>query len=405
MSDRNSVLFARQPILDEHMGLFAYELLYRDPGRPIRSQRDGDRATGHVVVESLSNLHEHVSDTAVPMFVNLTRSVLLDFSDPPFPPEMMVMELLEDIHVDQAVIDAVAALKEKGFRIALDDFVWKEEWKPLLPMADIIKVDVLDCTAGQVGFLVERLKPFDAILLAEKVESRTMFEHCRRLGFSLFQGYFFAQPELVSGAKLSPNASNLLELMGSINKPDIDAKTLALVISRDAVLTLKLLRLVNSAAFSAGRSIDTIQQAVAVLGLRKLRSWVMLLLLAGVENKPPELLRMLVLRAAMAERVGAALAIDQPDRCFMVGLISGLDAMMDAPAELVLDNLPLADAMREAVLHGKGPLGGLIEAIKSYEQADWENVFARLPGVSPRTLWDAYRDSLQWVSEVMRELR
>jgi EAL and modified HD-GYP domain-containing signal transduction protein len=400
-----SVLFARQPILDQQKKLVAYELLYRDALRPIVNQRDGDRATGKVVVGALSAMHDAPGAISVPMFVNLTRSVLLAFTDPPFPPEFMVLELLEDINVDAAVVDAVKDLKAKGYRIALDDFVWRESWRPLLPLADIIKVDVLDCPAAEVTFLAQRLQRFDATLLAEKVESRTMFEHCKRLGFELFQGYFFARPESVAGKKLSPNAGALLDLVGQLNKAEITTQELGEVIRRDAVLSVKLLRLVNSAAFQSGRKIDSVRQAIALLGLNRLRSWVMLLLLAGVADKPHELLRLIVLRAGMAERLSRALKIDTPERCFTAALFSGMDAMLDVPLPEIMARLPVSDALRLAVTEGEGEIGALLRAVKAYEQADWDSVSTALPKAELDALFDAYVESLVWTDSVLRDVQ
>lgn len=391
-------LVGRQPILDRDQRAFGHELLYRsaDGGGPAGV--DGDRMTSRVVLDAFLAIGiERVVGNGL-AFVNVTREFLLDDDPPPLPRERVVLEILEDAVIDEELIGAVRSWRERGFTIALDDFVYDPRWEPLLPLASVIKVEVPALDEAGLAEHVRRLRRDGVRLLAEKVETRAEFEELRALGFDLFQGYFFARPEVVSGRRLPENRLATVQLLGALQRPDVDLAKVDALVSQDVALSYKLLRCINSAAFALPRRVESIHRAVVFLGLRALKRLVALAAMAGAEDKPSELVRIALVRARMCERLCAALPGIDEDSGFTVGLFSTLESLMDAPLAEILDKLPLAEEVSAALLAGEGLLGEVLACVLAYERCDWDH--ARAAGLDPAAIGRAYAEAVDWSYQI-----
>lgn len=391
-------LVGRQPILDRDQRAFGHELLYRsaDGGGPAGV--DGDRMTSRVVLDAFLEIGiERVVGDGL-AFVNVTREFLLDDDPPPLPRERVVLEILEDAVIDEELIGAVRSWRERGFTIALDDFVYDPRWEPLLPLASVIKIEVPALDEAGLAEHVRRLRRDGVRLLAEKVETRAEFEELRALGFDLFQGYFFARPEVVSGRRLPENRLATVQLLGALQRPDVDLAKIDALVSRDVALSYKLLRCINSAAFALPRRVESIHRAVVFLGLRALKRLVALAAMAGAEDKPSELVRIALVRARMCERLCAALPGIDEDSGFTVGLFSTLESLMDAPLAEILDKLPLAEEVSAALLAGEGLLGEVLACVLAYERCDWDH--ARAAGLDPAAIGRAYAEAVDWSYQI-----
>ncbi len=321
-----SVLLARQAIYDTNLRVYAYELLFRAHDTGKGGFSDGDQATSTVLLNAFTALPIAELLEGKPAFVNFTRN-LLD-NPPPIDPSRLVVEILEDIDIDAGTIAAIRELKRQGYTIALDDYVFAEHHGELLEMADLIKIDVLALGLDQVRTLLGQLRGSKAILLAEKIETQEMFETCNQMGFKLFQGYFLARPQIVKGRSLRSDQRTVLQLISTMRKPEVEFREIEKVIQTDAVLVLKLLRLINSAMFQQQREVTSLRQALTMLGITKIRSWTQLLALSNMDNKPAALFTTTMVRA----RFGQLLAEQTRRRelpgetQFTIGLLSTLDA-------------------------------------------------------------------------------
>lgn len=403
-----TTLLARQPIYDAKLNIQAFELLFRSSDPDAARVDDGDAASSTVLLNAFTALPVADMLEGKPAFINFTRE-LLDHTLP-IDPSRLVVEVLEDVVIDADTIAAITRLKTQGYRIALDDYLYADHHAELLPLADIIKIDVLNQSWDEVVALTARLRPFGAQLLAEKVETRDMFDACRALGFVLFQGYFLARPQLVKGRKLSGNQHTALQLMAALRKPEISLREVEALIQTDAVLSLKVLRMVNSAMFSLNREIDSIQRATALLGLERIRSLAQLLILAGQENKPKSLFASTLLRARLGQVMAEQSSDDtiSGDTQFTAGLLSTLDAYLDMDLEDILKEVPLSATMKEAILHRRGTSGLLLDAAVAFDQAaleriDWNRLSAL--GIASSTARDLYIESLRWVAEILRTFK
>ncbi len=393
---------ARQPILDRSLRLYAYELLFR-PSATARSAGtlDPNLMASRVILGALGDIGLEGLVGEHRAFVNMTRDLLLSAAHEVLPPGATVLELLEDVPADDEVLEAVEALSRRGYRIALDDFVYHPSLEPLLELADIVKLDVLEMSFDEIERAVDKLRPFDVQLLAERVETHEMYQRCRGMGFDYFQGYFFARPQIVAGRTLPHGQVTALELLRLLNDPGTDFDELEAVVSRDMSLSYRLLRHLNSPALGLRRKVTSSREALVLLGERNVRKWASLVVFSSVGgDKPSELLKSAQVRARMCEQLAVAAGEPvAPATAFTAGLFSLLDALLDRPMEVALAPLGLTGDLREALVDGSGPLGDVLAVALAWERGDWDAVTARRErvAVADEVLRRCAFDAFQWV--------
>ena len=397
-----SVLLARQPIFDRELGLFAYELLYRGVHPLESSMISGDSATCQVVMNALcgSDPSEY---HGIPVFLNLTESMLLSESSPPLPTESVVFEVLESVRPSPLLFKNLLKLHQAGFRLALDDFVWNDDMRPAIDLAHFIKIDIRQYDAPALAALVKQLLPFNKILLAEKVETQEELTYCLDLGFQLFQGYFLERPQPVVGKKISPRLDLVMNIYTALQRESVTPHELSEYISQDPQLSFQLLRIINSAAFARQRKVQSLREAVMLLGLQQLRTWIMVIALADDASKPPELLQTLLVRARLCENIMRKSSAARADAAFLMGLFSGLDALLDIPLEVLVTRLPLAEDVQAALTHHEGDLGLLLKNAIAFERAQWQDFAPHK--LSAEDWQQHYFAALKWANEVAVPLR
>lgn len=373
MSD---VFVGRQPIFDLKLNVFAYELLYRSGQQlnPAAARISGDRATTDTIVNTFLEIGLDRLVGKAYAAINLTESFLLEAGKLPFSPNQVILEILEDVPVTPALIAAVGALKTRGYMIALDDYIYSPEHKPLLHLADIVKIDIMAMDKAALKDSVDLIKPYRVKLLAEKVETPEEFSFCRRLGFDYFQGYFLSKPQIITGEKLPTNRLTLLNMLAQLNNPKSETEDLVEAINTDVTMGYKLLKLINSAAFNLPRKIDSLQHGIMLLGRKRLASWASMLAIGAMDDRPPEMLRTTMIRAKMCELLAEQAGIRQTERHFTVGMFSALDLLMQRPLARLIAPLPLSEEMITALLDHAGEMGEVLACVLAYEIADWENV-------------------------------
>jgi EAL and modified HD-GYP domain-containing signal transduction protein len=399
-------LLARQPIFNVHMKVVAYELLCRSSHINKANFNDGDAASSQVLLSAFTELSINNVVGKHQAFINFTRNLLQ--TPPPFDRKQLVVEVIEGQKVDASMLHALKVLRENNYTIALDDFVLTPETEHLIPYADIIKLDVLQLSTSDVNTHIEYLKPFGITLLAEKVETYEMLEFCKSAGFDLFQGYFLARPQIISGRKMSDNRQSVLQLLSAMQDPEVPVDKIEKMLARDAVLSFKLLRLVNSAAFGLARTIDSLKQAIMLLGLNKIKNWVNILAMSNLGDKPHELSVSALTRARMCELIANQLnGNPKTDGYFTVGLLSTLDAFMDAPMASLLDSISLSKHINDAILRQLGSEGKVLEITTHYEKGAWDKIdweYLEHNGITAGQLAQIYVDTLEWVDKTISDL-
>ncbi len=394
MLTSDQVLLARQPIFDAQLNVVAHELLFRGDFETV----GGAQASATVLLNAFDQGLLRSGPDAVPAFVNFTESMLYDL--PPFEPNAVVIELLEDIPPTAQVVAQVRQIREMGYRVALDDYVDTEAMTALLRQVDIVKVDVLETPAEQLEPLVARLRAFNVTLLAEKVEDHAQFERCRALGFTWYQGFFFARPEPVQGRSAGLNRQAVLPMIAALQDEDLAPATLARIIGNDSGLTFKVLRLANSAATRRAVPIDTIAQAITMLGLRRLQNFATLVALSNLGHKPAELEAYTNFRAHLCEQLGMLSTTTISDDVFhTAGILSCCDAYFDAQLSALLPTLPVSDDMQRALLEHSGAIGTILQAATQLQEGRFDRVnwglLADL-GLSAEVIHQALWDTVAW---------
>ena len=396
------IFIGRQPIYNRERGVYAYELLFRSAQQNAANIIDGDKATSDVIINTFMEMGlENIVGNKL-AFINLTRTFFVNETNISLPKDRVVLELLEDIEADDEVVAGVKRLHEQGYSIALDDFIYHESLQPLVELADIIKIDIKALNKDEIREHVTQLRTYSLRLLAEKIETQDDFDFCVELGFDYFQGFFFAQPKVIRGKRLPNNRLAILKLLSRLNDPDITPNELEELIAQDVAFSYKILRYVNSAAIALPRKIESIQEAVVILGMATIRTWTTLLAMSHIDDKSTELVVIAMIRAKMAENMARARKEPDPNTYFTVGLFSALDALMSNSMEEILTQLPLADHITEALLHHSGPHGKALSCVLTYERSEWEHINCGV--LSASDIRDAYLSAMQWANEVCQSL-
>ncbi|QOL48117.1 EAL and HDOD domain-containing protein [Massilia litorea] len=403
---------ARQPILGRDQHMVAYELLFRAAGEHDDARlTDGAAATAAVISHaSQLGLEQVVGNNLA--FVNVDEVVLMDDYVRFLPPHKVILEILETVKPTEPLLARVAELKELGFKFALDDVIdHSEEVEKLLGLVDVVKIDLQGVAPEALGHLCASLRTSGKKLLAEKVETQQEFRLCMELGFDYFQGYYFARPVILSGRKITPSELVILHLLELINS-DADDATIETAVKRDPLISLNLLRLVNSRAAGPERRIESVAEALTQLGRKQLRRWLQILMFAApgsqVELASP-LLQLATTRGKLLELMSLEvypLDVSGAERAFTVGIMSLADALFSMPMADILDNVELASDVRAALLERAGDLGAMLDVVERLEKADTGRCFTqalRRLGLTSKQVREIELAAFDWVSELVHD--
>ncbi|MDP3721754.1 MAG: HDOD domain-containing protein [Anaerolineaceae bacterium] len=397
------LLVGRQPIFNRTMQVYAYELLYRSGDGNRADFSDADMATTQVVLNALieMGLESIVGDAIV--FINLTRNFLIGNFPILLPANRVVIEILETVESDPQLLEAVSALRKKGFTLALDDVITLDRISPFVGIANIIKLDLMQIDRVDLPDIVAGVKSSGFKVLAEKVETQADYNLCRRLGVDYYQGYFLCRPNVVRSQKMDSSRLVIMQSIAMLQNQKTNFTDLETIIARDVGLSYKLLRLSNSGYYSFTTEVKSLRQAISLIGLDTMRGWMSLILMSSLVDKPPELTNIALQRAHMSESIAKIYGQPQPEIFFLVGLFSVLDALMDQPMADIIPELNLSATISDALLKYEGLPGFILKAIKAYEMGDWATV--KTLNIPDETLTSIYLDSIKWTDILAKEIR
>ncbi|KTD45455.1 putative Diguanylate phosphodiesterase (EAL domain) [Legionella quinlivanii] len=396
-------LLARQGIYDKTSSVFAYELLYRNS--EIQNQTSalstvsGELATYSVLLDLFTNLNVEAIVGGKRAFINFTHLHLVQQIPALLPKHKIVIEVLETVAINQQLILSLISLKKQGYQIALDDFIFREELIPLIQIADIIKIDVLNLDREQIQTQLSSLHSFNGKLLAEKIETKSQFDLCLSLGFELFQGFFLDKPQSLQGQAISENKMQILRLLAEINDEDVAVERVEEIILQIPKLSYRILRLANSASIYSSRKVDSLMDAITKLGLNQISHWLSLLLLASHDDMASDLLERTLIRAKMCELLSRAMDYQKPHQAYTVGLLSTLDGILNEPMTSLLEKMGLSEALNEALLNYKGILGKVLKFTMDYEQANFKELES-IP-VATEVLLNSYLEGIEYANYIM----
>jgi len=392
------VFVARQPIYDSAMAVTAYELLYRPSPRSTRADiTNPGLATIEVVTNAALEIGLERLAGGLPIHVNFPEELLTTVPDLPLRPELAVIEVLEQVPPKPEVIAGIRMLRERGHKIALDDYLPRSGDTRLLDVADIVKIEITELSTEQLGELVKRLKARNLKLVAEQVETLEQFERCIELGFDGFQGNFLQHPQTFRAKRVPSSRLSTLRLVASLQSEDYSLDEVESLLSQNVSMSYHVLRCINSSYYNLPRKIESIRQAIVILGVESLRQLCALLCLQGLDDRPPSLYIQAMTRARMCEQLGRLSGTHDCGPFFITGLFSLLGALVGMPTQKVVEELPLSASVTRALVAGEGVLGEAPQCARAYERAAWSHVvFKSQP---PHLIRAAYVDALFWAEQ------
>lgn len=406
------IFIGRQPILDREQQLYAYELLFRSGRQNFAQISDDTTATATVLSHAITELGLEAALGPYLGFINLDARMLMSEVLEMLPRDKFVLEVLETVELTPDVVARCRTLKDLGFTLALDDFVTLEDQhRPLLEMADIVKVELMGMSEADLAGTVGALRRWPVKLLAEKVDSEAQVRHCLELGFELFQGYYFAKPTIIAGKKLSHSEMTLNRLLGLILE-DADTGELEAIFKPEPGLTLNLMRLTNSAASGLRQKITSVRHAITVLGRRQLQRWLQLLVYADASPNGPlasPLMQLAATRGRFMELLAGELMgsdRDLVDRAFMTGIMSLMPTLLHVPIGEVMQGLNVANDVHEALEQRDGVLGRMLQLAEKQEEGDMDACFAlvaELPGLDNDRVNAILAQALAWANNIGQE--
>jgi len=406
---QEQIYLGRQPILDAKQSTVAYELLFRSGSSLAANVTDDLMASANVIINTISQFGiDHVLGGHLG-FINVSYELLMSDMIELLPPDHIVLEILETVEIDDRAAERCRELKAKGFRLALDDFVYDPSYEPLFNLIDIVKFDVMLSSAEEIAQNLKILRKHTHIrFLAEKVEDQAQFQHYLKAGFALFQGYFFARPAVITARKANPSQMTLLRVMGMI-LGDAQVEQIEITFKQSPNLTIGLLRLVNSVGMGLSRQIGSLHQALVVLGQRQLLRWVQLLLYSHEpDGAASPLFQLAATRARLMETV-SVLCTENPERsqriaerAFMVGILSLSDVLLGMKMEEIIGQLGLIEEVKSALLRREGFLGDLLNLAEKMETGDFAvaSDLQHKLGLSTADLGKAQLEAMQWAANL-----
>lgn len=401
---------ARQPIIDGRGKTYGYELLFRSGGeKTIAEIPDQDLATMMVATSGFSRSQD-VTDLSKRIFINFPKELVIHGSPRALPPNVTVIEIQSDIESSEPLCSEVKKLKEEGYSIALDDFTTGPEFRELLEFTDIIKIDVLGKSDNEVKEILNGTADSRILTLAKKVDSKSSYSKMRELGFDLFQGFFFAYPENLTGRTIKSFQATKLKILAAIDDPSVDIEKLVELVASDPGITYRLLRLLNSAAFGFASKIESVRHSVMLLGNTRIRHWLRMVVLSDLvsTDKPQELLVLSLNRGKLLEELADAGQMPgyHPESLFLFGMLSLLDTLLDVSFYEIFKKLPLPPSFQEGYTDPKSPMAAFLHLLQALERAEIQQLLeaCRTLEIKPQAFSEAAVRANLWTDSIVSEL-
>jgi EAL and modified HD-GYP domain-containing signal transduction protein len=403
------LILGRQPILDKEGFTCGYELLFRNPGEDVAVISDNTSATARVLVNIVQNfgLDKLLGDKAG--FVNINENILMQDVLDVLPPDRLVFELVENTVVSRNLVEKIKRYREKGYRFALDDLFFSDEYllmfTPLLPLVDYIKVDFLLSSRKDIQYKTRELKKFPARLLAEKVEDQESYQYALDAGFELFQGYYFAHPNIIAKSSIEPSKISILKLLNLLNS-DSHLDKIETEFKIHPEFSLKLLKLINSSSFFIRSEVRSIRHAITLLGRQQLQKWLIIMLYASRnrETGKSPLLETVLLRARAMELLAGKIfgtMSGMTGDAYFTGLLSMLDAIFSISVQELMSSLNIEGSIRSAIEKREGNLGKLLRLIETSDDRS-QSVNAEIMqefSLSPDDVSEVKYQSFEWLAD------
>ncbi|GAA5110704.1 EAL and HDOD domain-containing protein [Alloalcanivorax gelatiniphagus] len=396
------VLLACRPIYTRGQDVAALQLLVQGENGKEASLADLEHS-GPIILGTYTSLFQKGRIKSVPSFLRVTEEMLMSPSLPSLPRRQYILEIPGELVLTSDLVERLRDLARRGYRLALADYdPDDDELDVLLDIIHIVKVNTRALDQAGVERAAERLRRHGVERLADHLDDREVFRRCLDLGFDYYQGDFLSTPEPVKGKKIAASNLLLLQLLSELHNPDASPARLEQIAMKDAQLTWRILKSVNSAAMGLRREVNTLSHAIALLGMDELRRWANLFLVEGAPDKPEALAREMLIRGRMCETLSELCDRPDPVDHFIVGLLSQLDTLLDIGMEELMDQVPLNQSIKLALLTRAGGLGEILTEVEAYQAGRFDELHL----LKERAYYEvAYRHSVAWARQVQQVMR
>jgi len=396
---------ARQPIFDRNNDVIAYELLFRNGCENVYNNVDGNQATLNVIANSFYEFNFKAVTDNKKAFINFTEELIKEEIAIILPCEEVVIEILENVEPTDEIINACKKLKEKGFVLALDDFVYDKKYNKLIGLIDIIKIDFIITKGYDRKKIFGLLKVNNKIkFLAEKVENIKEYNEAMILGYTYFQGYYFSKPTIIEGKSIPSNKYIALKILRLVNRKEFNFNELEDLILKDVSLSYKITRLINSSAYGIRNEVNSIKYAITLIGEKEIVKWLYVVLLNDLKgNNPNELVKVALQRAKFCELIcNMSIYKEKKFLAYMTGLFSVMDAILNSSMESIIKDLNICDEMKAGLIGEENTLNRILKLVISYEKGEWENAmdYTRKIEVDISKIPEMYLESLAWADHI-----
>jgi EAL and modified HD-GYP domain-containing signal transduction protein len=378
--DAPSLYLVRRPVFDSQRKVWGYELFRKDfsgleaPG--------GSGAPDGLLVDLTASGYlqmQQILERGKKVMIPFSEASILQEAPYALPPVYAAVQVGIGVWESAEALESLKRLKSDGYLVAALGLPGGKGAESCARLADIICLETAGLEEKDLAARVKASRGGHALLMARDVADHDAFDRCQKLGFTLFSGDFFKQPQIVSGRGLTSHEVSRLNLLRQVEQDEADVDELAKMVQADPAISFRLLTYLNSSAFSFSRKVNSIQQAIKLLGWKNIRAWLRVVLLADmVQTSVPtqELLFVSVQRGKFLELIAKGHKLDlEPDSAFLLGLFSLLDAMLGMPMADVVDHLPLEDPLPDALLGKESvPYLGLLELARQFENPDWDEL-------------------------------
>jgi len=400
------VYVARQPIFDRRMDVFGYELLYRRSMNNFYEGIDDTHSTAEVINSAFLVMQFDELTEGGMAFINFSTELLERGIPHLLPKEKVIVEILEHVDATEETVEACKKLKEAGYTISLDDFVFKDSHIPILDMAHIVKIEFNKTPIAEQKKLIQEYK-HKIRFLAEKIETREDYQLAVSMGYELFQGYFFSKPVIIKGKEIAGPNPNLFRVVSELNNREPEFEKITGIIERDINLSYKLLRLANSVYYAASQKFTSINDAIVRLGIDEMRRWVYLMMLKEIRTvENSELVKTSIIRAKLMELLAIEMGMKEKGfEYFLTGMFSSIDTLLNREMDDILEDLALSRDVEDALLGYLNDMRKILNTVLIHEMANWENwdnVNIRVGDrtVSKERFMNLYFEALLWAVEV-----
>lgn len=401
------IFVGRQPILDREGRIFGYELLYRNSERNSFPDINPEQATIQLLINTFLSIGVDQVSGKSKSFINFSGDLLIKDIFSNVNPECMIIEILEDVEITPLLISRIREIKQEGFQLALDDFIMQDQYAlhtELFELIDYVKVDFLAVDEKDRRYIERFVKKYPHIkMLAEKIETEEQFQIAKESGYDLFQGYFFAKPEIIKGVEIPPNLNLHMQIINKLNETDPNIDEIANLILHDISLTYKLLRFINTMNFNIPKSVGSVKQAIVLIGMREFRKWMRILMLQDIgdhssSGRVKALISYSMARAKMCELIAVRTGHPNGDEHFFVGLFSLLDVIMKRSWADIIPLFPFSEDVAETLQGKQTDLSPYLKLAIATERFDLEEIekIGKQFGVSKEEIAGCSTKANQW---------